>query len=615
MSIALAPVDTRTSAVELSISCNRLVKLDSLSESDPFCIVYMRSFESQQWKEVGKTETITNCANPKFVTTIKVDYFFEENQPLRFVVYDRDSKSNNLKSQDLIGEASLNLGEVIGARGQAMTKELTNTGHPNRKNGSITVFAEEVRGIQDVVKLHFSAQKLPKRGLFSSTLPFLVLSRSREDGSWAPVFKTEQSSARSPVWRAAEVSVQRICNGDPERPLLIEVMHYSKNGNHKLLGRAETSLNALIGKVNQPIELSPSKGKPPSSSCGYVVMLQCQVDKVPSFLDYIAGGCEISLVVAIDFTASNGPPTSPDSLHFNSMGTQLNQYQSAILAVGEILANYDSDQRYPAYGFGAMLPPTWNVSHCFALNANPLQPECMGINGIMDAYAQTLSSVRLHGPTVFGQVISHAASIAATQGFVGDRQCYYILLIITDGEINDMDGTIGEIVRASGLPLSIIIVGVGNANFSNMRVLDADDQPLVSNGKRMERDIVQFVPFNQVKSNHYSRLAKEVLAEVPSQFLSYVKSKGIAPRPPIRPVLYNAAMSTLQPFNPLQAPPQYTRGASPPVFEAGAPSSRSPSPYGAPPMPSITPERAPSPYGTNPSNVSASPVAYPPHLP
>lgn len=50
------------------------------------------------------------------------------------------------------------------------------------------------------------------------------------------------------------------------------------------------------------------------------------------------------------------------------------------------------------------------------------------------------------------------------------RDKYLILLIITDGEINDMESTIGLIVQASALPLSILIVGVGNDNFDNMRV-------------------------------------------------------------------------------------------------------------------------------------------------
>lgn len=79
-----------------------------------------------------------------------------------------------------------------------------------------------------------------------------------------------------------------------------------------------------------------------------------------------------------------------------------------------------------------------------------------------------------------------------------------------------MKETIDEIVRGSNLPLSIVIVGVGNADFSNMDVLDADDNPLYSNKykKYMSRDIVQFVPFNDFKSNPLM-LAKATLEEIP----------------------------------------------------------------------------------------------------
>ena len=51
-----------------------------------------------------------------------------------------------------------------------------------------------------------------------------------------------------------------------------------------------------------------------------------------------------------------------------------------------------------------------------------------------------------------------------------------MLLILTDGEITDMEDTIKAIVDASFLPMSIIIVGVGNADFSNMEILDADNK-------------------------------------------------------------------------------------------------------------------------------------------
>jgi hypothetical protein len=44
-------------------------------------------------------------------------------------------------------------------------------------------------------------------------------------------------------------------------------------------------------------------------------------------------------------------------------------------------------------------------------------------------------------------------------------QKYSILLILTNGNSPDLEDSIDEVVRASALPLSIIIVGIGNCNF------------------------------------------------------------------------------------------------------------------------------------------------------
>ena len=87
-----------------------------------------------------------------------------------------------------------------------------------------------------------------------------------------------------------------------------------------------------------------------------------------------------------------------------------------------------------------------------------------------------------------------------------------------------MQRTKDEIVRGSELPLSIIIVGVGSANFKSMEELDGDDVPLYSKkyGKQMAADIVQFVPFNDFKDDPH-RLAKETLEEVPGQLLGWMK--------------------------------------------------------------------------------------------
>uniref|UniRef100_A0A8C7YG78 Copine C-terminal domain-containing protein n=1 Tax=Oryzias sinensis TaxID=183150 RepID=A0A8C7YG78_9TELE len=63
-----------------------------------------------------------------------------------------------------------------------------------------------------------------------------------------------------------------------------------------------------------------------------------------------------------------------------------------------------------------------------------------------------------------------------------------------------MADTREAIVQASHLPMSIIIVGVGNADFSDMQMLDGDDGILRSpKGEPVLRDIVQFVPFRSFK--------------------------------------------------------------------------------------------------------------------
>ena len=77
------------------------------------------------------------------------------------------------------------------------------------------------------------------------------------------------------------------------------------------------------------------------------------------------------------------------------------------------------------------------------------------------------------------------------------------MLIITDGVISDFPETLSAIVYASTLPMSIIIVGVGAADFSAMNALDGDDGVLRdAAGNAARRDIVQFVPYR--KFNHVS---------------------------------------------------------------------------------------------------------------
>jgi len=53
-------------------------------------------------------------------------------------------------------------------------------------------------------------------------------------------------------------------------------------------------------------------------------------------------------------------------------------------------------------------------------------------------------------------------------------QNYFVLLMLTDGALTDMGNTKAAIIKASRLPMSLIIVGVGDADFAAMDDLDCD---------------------------------------------------------------------------------------------------------------------------------------------
>ena len=91
---------------------------------------------------------------------------------------------------------------------------------------------------------------------------------------------------------------------------------------------------------------------------------------MPSFVDYLKGGCEVSLMIAVDFTASNGDPKTQQSLHhlWPEHSGRRNDYQATIETVGGILAAYDADGLVPAFGTSrrkqrpCLVPGVWSIS-------------------------------------------------------------------------------------------------------------------------------------------------------------------------------------------------------------------------------------------------------------
>uniref|UniRef100_A0AAY4DWJ5 C2 domain-containing protein n=1 Tax=Denticeps clupeoides TaxID=299321 RepID=A0AAY4DWJ5_9TELE len=515
------------SKVELSISCSSLLDKDVGSKSDPLCVL-QQSAGDAKWVEVDRTEKVNNCQDPEFSKKIRIDYYFEKVQKLKFGIYDIDNKSVDLGDDDFLGGFECTLGQIVSSRKLTRPLELK-PGKPAGK-GSITITAEEIKDNRAIV-LEMEAKGLDKKDLFGKSDPFLEFFKKEDDGKWQLVYRTEViKNNLNPSWKAFSVSLHTFCSGDLNKPIkagfLFPVLSASFYfpvflfcvviSPHAVTKKVVSLSSGLLQVEFDCIHPEKKQKKKSYKNSGVVRVKSCRV--------------------GIDFTGSNGDPRSPDSLHYMSPNG-INQYLSAIWSVGLVVQDYDTDKLFPAFGFGAQVPPDFKVSHEFALNFNSSSPYCQGVQGIVDAYRMALPQVRLYGPTNFSPIINHVARIASGAAQQPTASQYFVLLIITDGEITDLDQTRQAIVDSSKLPMSIIIVGVGEADFKAMEFLDGDNGVLKSlTGEPVVRDIVQFVPFREFINAPKESLAQTILAEVPSQLVSYFKMRKLSPVNPPAPV-------------------------------------------------------------------------------
>lgn len=261
-----------------------------------------------------------------------------------FEVWDVDPNG-----QDFLGRFETTLADIVAYSGRQFVGRLV--GLPGRNCGELIIVTEEVMTCKQIVHMDFLARDLQKLSWFVSNDPFLVISRANEDNSYSVVLKTEMvRSSQNPKWKRVVVRAVSLCNGDYDRNLKIDCYDHRSNGDHKLIGTCYTTLRGLTGSLQDNVySLTKKKRNGEEHKTGYLDMMKLDISEEVSFLDYIRGGTQMHFAVAIDFTASNGSPQDPQSLHYLNM-YHPNSYEIALRSVGEIIEHYDSSKLFPAFG-------------------------------------------------------------------------------------------------------------------------------------------------------------------------------------------------------------------------------------------------------------------------
>lgn len=231
---------------------------------------------------------------------------------------------------------------------------------------------------------------------------------------WDTVYRSNfVKNNLSPIWSECFLDLTTLCGGNLNEKIRIAVFDYDSNGRHDFMGATEVSVKKLLGSVTPGADRNLDsvsmdngliiKGKKKRKPVGTLLVCRAEVTGLeeseeepeeevdeeteeepeeeeeepeeepeseeekevelaeieepprdPNFVDYINGGCELNVCVAIDFTGSNGDPRKEGTLHHYSDESD-NYYETAIRGICSVLSKYDSDQMYPVWGFGTLV--------------------------------------------------------------------------------------------------------------------------------------------------------------------------------------------------------------------------------------------------------------------
>jgi Ca2+-dependent lipid-binding protein len=147
--------------------------------------------------------------------------------------------------------------------------------------------AEEAVAVKGTVVVTLKGTKLANRdGWFGTSDPFFVLSKLREDGAVAPCAKSNVvDNNLNPTWAPLRIPLQRLCNGDKNRPLQLMVNDFDKDDKceeigHLMVTTAELLTPGWSGKLKHP------RGK--DKDVGTISVAASQLIQEPSFLECVA---------------------------------------------------------------------------------------------------------------------------------------------------------------------------------------------------------------------------------------------------------------------------------------------------------------------------------------
>lgn len=346
-----------------------------------------------------------------------------------------------------------------------------------------------MEGSNKLFELDIHVSEFEKKKMQENYQCYFIMYNKLDGKNFRCLYESEKISARDMTFSKVKIPSLDLCLNDFDKEIKIEFYKFYifPKGSPILIGQYVEKLKNVFSNLNESsaaISLnSEDNYLNLSSIC--VGLNESQIPPKEFFEDndllslikkHILSlikkhNLAINLIIAIDFTSSNEQPYMIKSKHYR-YGTNPNPYKKAIISMVDLVGEFDSDNRFPAYGFGAEIKETGKTSFCFNINMDEDNPYIEGKENLIRAYDGVFEFIELSGLTYFAEFLKKILQDLESEKDKNNpklsQQNYQILLILTDGNIDDMEKTTELVVKLSHHPISIIIVGIGNSLFENM---------------------------------------------------------------------------------------------------------------------------------------------------
>ena len=519
--------------VELSFQAVDIGFKGKTSQLKLFCDVNHHSYL------VGETETASNETAPCYRRSIRIDLIASGQQMLKVQVWDHEASTN-----ELLGEATAELRAVVSSK-SGVAAPVVKAGAPN---GQVLIVSRRVVQDKSMFNISVGCLNVKNTEMFGKVDPYLMLFRPYDshvtynshidipNSLWCLIYKTEWvKSELNPKFNPFSISSWNLSRGNPHVLIKVEIWDHSKIGRDKKIGTAFTTLAKILSGADKFVNSFDPKNK----FMGTVCFAGFDTKQALNMSEYLSLGISLRCFFAVNCS------TSMEIFNKSYVeGVPKTLIETAVESISDALLKKQKNPKIGFLGFSALKDGCRITS--FAFNQSERNSSVCSTGEVLELYKKLYPTLEPTKPTRIEPVIERVRLMIKYQ----DRnkpKVYSLLVVLTDGDIQDQHGCIDKIVECSSEPLSIVFVGIGLSNFHKLEFLESGvnqsglgsqksdaKQQLPrqlsrlkdSKGKEGCRSIVKFV-YYQNYAGKQKELTEAIFRDLPTQMADYYNASKL----------------------------------------------------------------------------------------